>query len=146
MIEFKEITTGRTAWFEWDLDLSFEVKKLTRADFMQARKAGERYAKLKHIDKDEAVALQLGRFSIINWRGLKYRHLPELCDNVGVPDGRGDEMIPYDEEARDEILLRMSLDLSNFLGKAQEEFLSVIEAASEKNSGRGSNGGVTLGD
>lgn len=142
MIEFVALTQAQTAWYDWDGALSLEIRRLTRDDLSAARRAGER---VKHTGRDEAIALSLARAALVGWRGLRYRHLPEICDGVSYPSARKEEEIPYCDEAREEILARMSIALSEFLARAQDEFAAVV-AAAEKNSGLGSNGGATLGD
>ncbi len=147
MIKAKKIEDVKSVWFEWDDDLKFEIKYLTKKDYSNLRKKAtkiifKRIGEKKEIIDDERFGKLYIKAAIRNWQKLKYKHLIEICEPLTIEESPEKE-IEFSEENLDFIAENYNQEFLTFIIEAVKNVLRVekeMEVRAEKNLKNSSNG------
>lgn len=111
---------GKTALFEWEEGVFFEVKYLSRQRRKELARRATTTIFVKHQRREDFDADKLGEMllkeAIVGWKGLKYKHLLSgLCEPDIKIEADPEEEIPYDEETKEDLIKLRTLTFENFI-------------------------------
>jgi len=129
MIKAKKVEIEKKAWFEWDDELSFEIRYLTKKDMSKIRKKAttvtiKRIGQKTEEINDDVFAREYLNKAITGWKGMKYKHLIEICEPIEIEEAPEVE-IKYDDESKAFIIENHNLEFLNFVMQAVNTILKI---------------------
>ena len=114
-------------WYSWKCPLSFDIGKIDTQTLNKIRKKSSIVIKGTYRRKDseeiDMVAFQRNYIlhAVKGWKGMKYRHLFEVCELVDF-DNDLNEAIPFSQENLEIIAKHHSTEFSDFIISASNAF------------------------
>jgi len=147
MIKARKVDEVKSVWFEWDEDFLVKIRYINKRELDKIRKKAtvttfKRGGKVvEEVDTDK-FAREYMDVAILDWKGMRYKHLLEICEDIEIEEDPEKE-IEYSEENKEFILENFNLDFSSFILEAVKNVLRVekeLQESGEKNLKNTSNG------